>query len=279
MGHIQEVGLHPVTEEDVVQAKANLIVNPPRKFDLVRLETVFNYKLEFVEFSIEGFRLNMKTVPLPPEILGLVEKDLQERLRNNFRIFETGVPFALEIDDQVGCPQRIRLTEGYFAKEATKLRKKFISLGSYGNLIQKRHKPALEAGVDSLRSLLKIYAAFVKANIALKIRETRDSLIMSLYPRMRANPPEEWCDRFVDGKIEDDSLMRCLEGAVDEAFTKVAETFAPKITCTFKGVRHETIKADALFRQRIEKFFGVEETAKLFSEFEASRAEDPTGAA
>src|ERR1035437_5925524 len=144
LGHIQEVGLHSVTEEAVVQARVDLEVNPPRKFDLVRLETVFNYKLEFVELSIEGYRLNARVVTLPPIILGFVEKDLKERLRNTIRLFEGGVPFTFTIPDPDDDSVALEVQEKWFADEARDLREYyFISLGSssYGNLIQKRLKP------------------------------------------------------------------------------------------------------------------------------------------
>lgn len=274
LGHTQEVGLHSVTEEVVQKTKANLDINPPKKFDLARLERVFNYKLEFVEFSVEGMKLNAKAVPLPAEILGLDSEDLQERLRNSFRVFDSGVPFRFDVDDRVGSQQKIHLTEGYFAKEAQKLRRAFIPMGTYGNLIQKHQKPFLEAGVGRLRSLLAVYTKSVKEQIGPRIDATRDSLINSLYPRLKANPPEVWSNHFAYGVIPDDVLRSRLEAAIDLAFRKVAESFSPEITCTFKGVRYDTITADPVFRKGVEKHFGAEETAKLFAEYDASRAED-----
>jgi hypothetical protein len=278
LGLTQEVGLKAVTEEALAQARADLDENPPRKFDLVRLERVFNYKLEFVEFSIEGCRLNTRVVCLPPEILGLAEKDLQERLRNTFRIFEDGADFIFEIDNPDDSQRKIKLTEQYFVREAKELRRKLKSLGSYGNLILRRHKQPFEAGVERLRMLLKIYADLVRENIATRVKQTRDRLIDSLYKRVKANPPQQWLDNSVDGILDDAALRRHLENAIDEAFRQVEETFEPTITCIFKGVHYETITQDPIFRQRIEQCFGKADAAKLFTQYDASRAEDPTHA-
>jgi hypothetical protein len=44
---------------------------------------------------------------------------------------------------------------------------------------------------------------------------------------------------------------------------------------TLKGVRYETIVDDKEFRKRIAKHFSKRELTKLFSEYDASRAEDP----
>ena len=55
LGLGQEVGLNNASEETVQETKVDLKENPPRRFDLVRLERIFNYKLEYVEFSIANF--------------------------------------------------------------------------------------------------------------------------------------------------------------------------------------------------------------------------------
>jgi hypothetical protein len=278
LGFIQEVGLRDVSDQAVAEAKADLEANPPRRFDLVRLERVFNYKLEFVEFSIDGCRLNSRVVSLPADILGLAEKDLQERLRNTFKVFEAGVPFSFEIEDPDDASRKIKLTEEYFAKEAKELRKKLKSLGTYGSLIQKRHKPSFEAGIERLRNLLTIYADLVKANIAAKIKETRDGLVESLHKRVKVAPPKKWLDDSLDGTLDDAALLSRLEHAVDEAFLSVEESFDPSITCIFKGVHYETITQDPKFRERVEQHFSKDDAAKLLFEYNASRAEEPTHA-
>jgi hypothetical protein len=279
LGLTQEVGLHPVTEEAVREAEADLKENPPRKFDLVRLERVFNYKLEFVEFSVEGFRLNMRSVPLPATLLGLVEKDLRERLRNSFRVFESGVPFEFEIADPGDAAIKHKVTEKWLADQAKELRDTyFIPLrsSSYGNLILKRTKADFQEKLAWFVSMLELYADLVRKNIAARIRETRDSLVKSLYPRVAAAPPAAWLSRSVSGTLKPEYLLNRLEEEVDRAFVRVADDFCPRVSCVFKGVQYETITDDPHFRLQIEDFFGKEEASQLLFEYEASRAEDPS---
>ena len=280
----QEVGLDFVDERKLAATKANLEEVPPRSFDLARLERVFNYHLEYVEFSVEDFRLNTKSVPLPPELLGLAEQGLRERIRNSFRVFEAGVPFEFKIPDPVPpvdsnalLPPSPELTvsEKWLGKEAARIRDEyFIPLGSsaYGNLILKRRKKEFEADVARLRTLVETYAEKVKSSIASKVTETRDSLVAALFPRVKANPPESWLRRSFDGKLSEDTLRQRLEVEVDRAFEKVKQDFKPKVVCIFKGVNYETITADKHFRERIEAHFGKDEAAKLLSEHDASRA-------
>jgi hypothetical protein len=279
LGAGQEVGLTIASEAVVQETKADLKENPPRKFDLVRLERVFNYKLEFVEFSIERYRLNTRSVPLPATLLGLADKELKDRLRNTFRVFEAGVPFKFKIPDPNDSKTILTVTEKWLTDEADKLRKDyFVPLGSssYGNLILKRRKPDFLGKVTRLTSLIDSYAAKVRDSIAAKVHGTRDNLIKALFPRVKADPPAGWLNHSVDGVLNDAEIKRRLEQEVDHAFEKVEESFAPKITCIFKGVQYETITQDEHFKQRIKDYFGDESATQLFSEHDASRAQELT---
>lgn len=276
LGLVQEVGLNDATESAIENAKRDLKENPPRKFNLVRLERVFNYKLEYVEFSLEGFRLGTRTISLPPELLGLVEEDLRKRLQNKFRVFEAGTPFEFTITDPNDSTKQLKVTEKLLSTEADKLRKEyFFPLGStsYGNLILKRRKLEFQQKVSRLESLVESYASLVRNTIAAKIQDTRESLIGSLFTRVRNAPPPEWSTRSVDGTMTDEAILERLAIEIDRAFETVDKAFDPTITCIFKGVQYETIINDQHFRQRIQKYFGKEDGAHLLFEYDASRAE------
>ncbi len=275
----QEVGRDIANSASIEKTKADLKENPPRQFDLVRLERVFNYKLEFVEFSVGEYRLNTRSVTLPPELLGLAEKDLKDRIRNSFRVFETGSPFEFELPDPNDAKITLKVTEKWLTDEAARLRKEyFIPLGSktYGNLILKRHKPEFEEQVKRLTSLVESYAEHVRKSIEERVSATRDNLIEALYPRVKAAPPKGWLNRTVDGKLSDEALRQRLEIEVDQAFEEVEQSFNPVVTCLFKGVNYETIVKDEHFRKRIEAHFGKEESTKLLSEYNAARAQEHT---
>jgi hypothetical protein len=274
-GHGQEVGRDIASEEAVEETKIDLKENPPREFNLARLERVFNYSLEFVEFSVERFRLATRSVSLEPKLLGLADEDLKARLRNTFRVFEAGVPFTFEIPDPANPESKVKVTEKWVGDEAAKLRKMYfipLGSGSYGNLILKRRKAEFEEKVHRLRRLVECYAEKVRETIDKEITETRNSLIKALYPIVKASPPEDWLQHSVFGTLSDDELRKQLEGEVDQAFRNVAESFAPTVTCLFKGVNYETIVADTHFREQVEKYFGKEAAAKLLTEDDASLA-------
>lgn len=241
------------------------------------MERVFNYKLEFVEFSVEGFRLNTRTVPLPAEILGLGSKDLQNRIRNTFRVFEAGTPFEFVIQDPLDPKKPHKVTEKWISDEASRLRKEFLipmGAGTYGNLILKRNKDEFVQGADRIRSLVADYAAHVRQEIRGKIAQTRDALVEALLPGVTATPPRSWLKQSVDGTLSEATLRNRLGEVANAAFKTVAEEFDPRVIWVFKGVNYETIKQDDHFRERLEKHFGKDEAAKLLSEYDASRAHE-----
>jgi hypothetical protein len=281
---LQEVGLEVASKSLIDETKADLKENPPRQFDLARLERVFNYKLEYVEFSLSQFRLNTRSISLPAELLGLGDKKLKERIHNTFRVFETGTPFEIEI----GQPESpvaealfsvppAKVNEKWLSQRADELRKKyFVPLGanSHGNLILKRRKEDFLKEVARLTALVTAYAAKVRESMAEKIAATRNELVESLFPRVKAAPPADWLQRSVDGRLTDDALRQRLEQEIDLAFADVQEHYEPKISCVFKGVNYETITSDKNFREGIEAFFGKEEAIHLLSEYQASRAQE-----
>jgi hypothetical protein len=273
----QEVGVEIVNNDLLEETRADLRENPPRQFDLARLERVFNYKLEFVEFSVSRFRLNTRTVSLPAELLGLAEKNLQDRLRNTFRVFETGTPFEFEVSDPADARRKLKISEKSLSKHADNLRKDYlIPLGSasYGKLILKRRKAEFQEKVRHLGSLVNLYAGKVRQGIAEKIGSTRTELVDALFSRVKAAPPPSWLQRSVEGELKDEVLRQKLEEEVDRAFEDIEQSFNPTVACVFKGVNYETITSDKHFRERIEAYFGDKEAANLLSEYDASRAQE-----
>jgi hypothetical protein len=176
LGAGQEVGLQAASSEAVEETKRDLVVNPPRSFDLARLERVFNYSLEFVEFSVESFQLGNCSVSLDPKLLGLVDEDLRTRLRNTFRVFQAGAPFAFEISDPDNTESKVNVTEKWVRDEAARLRKSFfipLGSGAYGNLILKRRKADFVRRVGRLRGLVKDYEEKVRESIDEEINISR----------------------------------------------------------------------------------------------------------
>jgi hypothetical protein len=111
----REIGDDYLNKAVLEEVKQNLAENPPKKFDLARIERVFNYESQFVEFKVEGYSLGRRVVSLEPGWLGLSEKELKDRFRNIFRLFEPGQGLEVEL------PAGKKMEEHFGKEEAAKL--------------------------------------------------------------------------------------------------------------------------------------------------------------
>lgn len=272
----QEVGLTPISEEKLKETKQDLKAVPPREFNIARRERVFSYKLEFVEFSIEGFKLATRAVQLPPELLGL-DEDV-DQWHNTFRLFPSGSLPKVEIDAEDG--KKRELGERALSAAADALRKKYlISLPGYGWLILVRNKAAFESAVETLRADLKIYKKQIDDQLN-KLRTTStDRLIELLLPRVREKIPERWSIQAIFFPLTDDDLRDRLRWDLEMAVLRASDTFMPEVKCLFKGVTYGTIKADEHFQAAIAKAFGKNAAAQLLNERDVTEAKDQAPAA
>ena len=266
-----EIGACELSDEQLKRTQENLARNPPKQFDLARIERVFNYELEFVEFKVENFSLGRRAIPLKPSWLGLNDKELQSRFRNTFRLFEAGegVPIHLDALDPDGNPrpgETLEVTEKYLAQEAQKLRKELIPLGDHGNAILKRKREEFERRVDVFKNLIFRYAAKAREGLVEEIAETKIRLMEDLMPALVRNPPKEWKAKSVTAELDETRIRELLSEELDKVLRGVSSQFAPKVTLIFKGVTYATIVSDPSFRERLEVYFGPSEAAKLFHE-------------
>jgi hypothetical protein len=275
-----ELGGKVVTDAQVNAAKASLKEIPPRRFDLARQERVFNYKLEFVEFAIEDYRLKGRAVPLPSELLGLADTQLQERFYNTFRVFQEGSPFECVLSNPEDSAQKLTVNEKFLTDEAARIRKEFfipLKNQTYGYLIQKRHRPEFEKRVARLKELLEEYKKHVRATMDSQIDAARKMLIDALFPRVKAAPPREWTKRTLTSTLTDRDIRHQLESAIRHAFARIHDGFDPRVTVLFKGVNYETITSDEVFRAGIEKYFRPDQMQELLREWNTISGQDPPG--
>ena len=68
---IQGSGTVGIDQLDSVNT--DLAANPPLRFDLAHIVTVFNARIEFVEFELTGLSISRRRVPIPSDLLGLAK--------------------------------------------------------------------------------------------------------------------------------------------------------------------------------------------------------------
>jgi len=131
-----EVGKDPVNATTVKMVKQDLQDRPAKKFNVARVERVFNSLLHYVELEIEDYRLTTRSMLLNPELFGVKNQDVIRRLTNRYHLFAEKDSLTVEItafkDD--GTP------------DPTKPKEKFspLSVDKERNRIKKKH--VIQAG-------------------------------------------------------------------------------------------------------------------------------------
>ena len=60
-----EIGQQAADVKAVEQSLQSLVNTPPKKFDVARVERVFESKIQFVELELTGYRLSIKSINIP----------------------------------------------------------------------------------------------------------------------------------------------------------------------------------------------------------------------
>ena len=273
----REIGDDYLNKARLQAVKQDLAGNPPKKFDLTRIERVFNYELQFVDFKVEGYSLGRRVVSLDPCWLGLSDKELKNRFRNTFRLFESGEGITVEMEelDKDGKPQpgkKRKVSEKTINDQALELRRELIPLGGYGSVMLKRKRADFENRVEEFRAFVGRYAQKVSEHIDEEMADMRERLIEDLAPDLVKNPPKKWRDLSISGTLDEARVRTLLSAGLDQAFAMIKRDFAPKVTLVFKDVTYTTIVGDPDFRKKLVEHFGPDEVAKLFHEHDAAQA-------
>jgi hypothetical protein len=132
----QEIGKDALTPGQAKAVQDDLKVNPPQSFDVARALRVFSSKLMYVEFEVENYRLSSRQIPLPPDLLGVVDDDLEERIAGRVRAMTVHPePFRHVKPGRAGATTHY-VDEKWLANERKRIEDEYTYLvPRYGRLI------------------------------------------------------------------------------------------------------------------------------------------------
>ena len=256
----REIGLKPVKAEAIEAVKKDLHDNPPLKFDISRKERVFNAKLEFVEFELEGCFISRHTVTIPPELVGMAKMDekTRDKLRSSFRLVEKS--------DILDAKKKI--SEELLSKERNRIGKKFlVAIQGHGTVMLRSNKDAFEKDVEGLRSKVIAFREALGAKLAGIFEANAKRLTKALLPSVAKNPPEYWTS-VLGASPDRKEIERQLEQAILQSFGEPEALLRDmRVSLKYKGVTYGTL-TDADF---IKKAAAAFPNLKLHDEYDASR--------
>lgn len=256
----REIGLEIASADAIEAVKKDLSGNPPLKFDISRKERVFNAKLEFVEFELEGCFISRHAVTIPPQLVGMAKMDpkTRDQLRSSFRLLEES-----DILDPKG-----NISEKTLRDECQRIRRKFLRpVTGYGMLMLRSNKDSFEKEVQGLREKVEAFQTALREKLTGIYIDNAKRLTNALLPSVAKSPPEEWIGAL--GMSPDrQEIEKMLHHTLLEAFGDPESLLKEmRVNLNFKGVTYGTL-IDAKFVKTAGEVFP---NLKLHEEYDAAR--------
>ena len=284
-----EIGKKVVDAELLDKVKKDLDELPPKRFDLARIERVFNSRIQYVEFKIKKYKLSKKIAPIPPDLLGIADDpSIKDRWRNAFRMFDGADKIKVDIPDRdklgevrldsEGVPITINFGEKELEGRRRGLERDFLyKVPGYGVVIFRSRRGAFDKGIEAFKLSLKDYGTAVQQIIYESINDTINRLKNVLMPLILEKTPSRYYKASVTGEIQDNEIAIMLEEDLRDEFGRPDEIASPEIKVQYKDIAYETIH-DAGFKAAL-CLSGIPRNSleQLFSEHDAApeTAEDP----
>lgn len=280
-----EIGRAPATPQQVDQSLNELKEVPPKKFDVARIERVYESKIQFVELELTGYKLSAKRVNIPNDLLVGEDEAFHERLRNSFLLLQGEQTIKVEVPeldpesrepkrDKAGQEVKKQWSEADLEKQRKALYKDFlINVPRFGQVIMRRHRQKFDGRVALLRAQIVAFNTAVQAALQQKLEGAVDALALMLLPRIKAQIPQRYDRMLVTNHPFDEDLLAILKHDLADSFGSSTEVFKPDLRCVFKDVTYESI-SDNHFRDALAKALrdtgGDRLVAQLFSEHDSA---------
>jgi len=279
-----EIGQVPATPDEVKKSLKALKDSPPKKFDVARIERVFESKIQFVELEVTGYRLSTKKVSIPNDLLIGEDSALKEKLKNSFTLLQGDQMLKVEIPeinlelkevtDEFAKPKMVVWSEAELEKQRKALYGDFlINVPRFGQVIMRNRRKDFDNRIALLKMQIAAFKHAVEERLGKSIIDAIGELAKTLLPRIRENLPARYSKFLTANEPSDEDLLCMIENDLQHAFGGVSALFDPELRCVFKDVTYESIQ-DNKFRtslsEAMRKAGGEGVVRQLFSEHDAA---------
>lgn len=276
-----EIGRLAATPQAIANSLEDLQRQPPKPYDLARIERVYSSKLQYVELEVTGYRLASRRVQVPNDLLVGNDKTLESRLRNSFALLEGKEALTVQIPDTDPKTGEYRLdaegkhvlvdySEQHIEAERKALLKDFLTpITGHGQLISKARRLAFDTRIAWFKSRIAAYKSAVEDKLTEALNKSVDDLTQALLPTVRKSPPDRLLKNVLSMTPTDEDIRTALKTELHEAFNTGDRFFQPSIKLVFKDLTYETIQ-DKNFREQVDAAFRGLTTKDLFHEHDAA---------
>lgn len=260
-----EIGNQAITPDMLKATLSSLEEQPPKAYDISRIERVYSSKLQYVEFEVVGYRLSSRRAKIPNDLLVGNDEVLEQRLQNSFSLLEGKDTLVVEINDCdphtnepkliKGEPKTIKYSEIQIEKDRKKIYEDFLTvIPKHGQLITRARRNAFDARITWFESRLDAFKTGVRERLDVEIEKSIQELSIVLLEGVRDRIPDRLLKFTCSQKPSDDELLVIIRHDLRHAFDLNKIFFNPQVKVVFKDLTYETI-CDPEFREILDKKF------------------------
>lgn len=264
-----EIGSRAASPELLQAAVKDLERLPPKPFDVARTERVFNTKLQYVDFEVNGYKLAARRVQIPTDLLVGTDKTLEARLRNSFSLLEGKESLVVQIadaDPDTGVPKLdlqkqpvlVDYSELSIEEERKQIYADFLTLvPGHGQLISKMRREAFDIRVKWFQARVAAYTVAVREKLTQAVQASVKDLTAALLPAVMQRPPARLLKHSLSFSPTPDDYRAALESELSMAFNLGDRFFQPTVKIVFMDLTYETIKDEKFLAQLRKSFPGL----------------------
>lgn len=275
-----EIGNRAITPEMLNTTLSSLAEQPPKAYDISRIERVYSSKLQYVEFEVIGYKLSSRRAKIPNDLLVGNDEMLEQRLQNSFSLLEGKDTLVVEINDCdqhtnepkliKGEPKKIKYSEIHIEKDRKKIYEDFLTaIPKHGQLITRARRKAFDDRITWFISRLEAFQTGVRKRLDDEIEKSIQDLSIALLEGVRKRPPERYLKYSFENPT-DEELIEKIELDLQQAFD-VNKFFNPQVNVVFKDLTYETIRNSEFRKLLDQKFRGLNQSSDdLFHEHDSA---------
>lgn len=276
-----EIGRQAATPTIIDNSLQDLDRQPPKPYDLARIERVYSSKLQYVELEVSGYRLASRRVQVPNDLLVGNDKTLETRLRNSFALLEGKEALVVQIADADpktgipkldphGKPAMVDYSELQIENERKALLKDYLTpMTGHGQLISKARRTPFDIRISWFKARIDAYKHAVDDKLNEALQKSVNDLTEALLPTVCKSPPDRLLKNITSMTPSEDEIRKALKDELHGAFNTGERFFQPAVKVVFKDLTYETIQ-DKKFRDQVEAAFQVGNARDLFEEYDAA---------
>lgn len=282
-----EIGKQAATPSDVDKSLQSLKNEPPKRFDLARIERVYSSKIQFVELEVKGYKLTSKKITIPNDLLIGDDKALNTKLKNSFQLLndeaalEVSVPsFDLDTAEPLLDENGLEIIEMWDEKALESARKRLyedflINVPRYGWVIMCSQLKKFEQRFSAFQTQVEAYQEGIVERLEQSISSSVDELASILLQRMNGQLPKKYSKWLPDNPSEEEKQERLAQAIRDEAkIDDVKKFFSPEVRYLVKGVTYASTNDQqflAALEDAMHQVGAGRQFRLLFSEYDAAR--------